>query len=198
MASGVNRARSAIHRLFTKWKSGNESCCTKWHRQGRMPSKVQGVMRKAGWLMLLFSTALTAAAQQKNPMDNKACKQDPWRCGVVVTFDPPFDGAAGVLLVPNKVTVDVPLELQPTEVRVTTYPLGTGVADQPSEGLAETSRFQKTGNYARFRVVVEKCPREETAGGLEISVWRKTFKQYPLRPWGGAYECRQVGDKDDR
>ena len=114
---------STVHEV----KSGDESCCTKWHRQGRMPSKVLGVMGKAGWLMLLFSMALAAAAQQKNPMDNKACKQDPWRCGVVVTFDPPFDGAAGVLLVPNKVTVDVPLELQPTEVRVTTYPLGTEV-----------------------------------------------------------------------
>jgi hypothetical protein len=148
-------------------------------------------MRKAGWLMLLFSMAFTAAAQQKNPVDNKACKQDPV-CGIVVSFDPPFDGAAGVLLVPNKITVDVPLELQPAEVRVTTYPLGTEVADQPSEGLAETSRFQKIGNHARFQVVVEKCPQEETAGGLEISVWRKTFKQYPLSPWGGAYECRQI------
>lgn len=155
-------------------------------------------MRKAEWFMLLFSMALTAGAQQKNPMDNKACKQGGWTCGVAVTFDPPFDGAAGVLLVPNKITVDVPLELQPTDVWVTTYPLGTQVADQPYEVLAETSRFQKIGNHARFQVVVEKCPREETAGGLEVSVWRKTFKQYPLRPWGGAYECRQIGDKDDR
>ena len=150
-------------------------------------------MRKIAWLMLLFLLALTAAARQESPSDNKPCKEHPGWCGIIVTFDPPVEDA---FLVPNKVTVDVPLELQPTEVSLETYPLGTEVADQPYEVLADMFRFEKTGNYARFHAVIEKCPKGD--GGLEVSVVRKKFKRYPMKPWGGAFECKQIGSKDTR
>ncbi len=145
-------------------------------------------MRKIGSLVLLPLLALTAAAQQKKPWQKQPCIEHPGWCGIIVTFNPPINDA---LLVPNEVTVDVPLELQPTEVSLETYPLGTEVADQPHELLADMSRFEKTGNYARFHAVIEKCPEKD--GGLKVSVVRKKFKQYPLKPWGGALDCRQMG-----
>jgi len=153
-------------------------------------------MRKAGWLTPLFLLALAAAAQQKSSRQEKPCIQDPG-CGIVVSFNPPFRVDEGILLVPTEVTVDVPLELQPTRVGVQTYPLGTEVADGPYEVLAEISRFQKAGKYARFRGLIEKCPKEEE-GGIEVYVLRKKFKQYPLRPWGGAIECREIEAKSTR
>ncbi len=143
--------------------------------------------------MLLFLLGFTAAAQQKSSVQEKPCQVDPG-CGIVVTFNPPFNADEDVLLVPNEVTVDVPLELQPTEVGVETYPLGTQVADIPYEPLAKMTRFQKTGKYARFRGVVEKCPEED--GGLEVYVLRRKLRQYPLRPWGGAIGCREIESKD--
>jgi hypothetical protein len=118
----------------------------------------------AGVLALLFSIPLMATAQQKTPWESKLCKEDPDTCGIIVTFKPPIVDA---LLLPNEVTVDVPLDLHATEVIVQSYPLGTGVADIPSEGLAAMHGFHKVGKYARFRGKINKCTDQ---GSIEVDV----------------------------
>lgn len=137
----------------------------------------------AGVLTLLLSMPLTAIAQQNKPWQNKLCKEDP-SCGIIVTFKPPIGDA---LLVPNEVTVDVPLELHATRVIVQSYPLGTGVADIPTKGLAAMYRFQKVGKYARFRGEINKCTDQ---GGVEVDVLCKGFEHYPIKVSGMAVECR--------
>src|SRR6266498_1990788 len=140
----------------------------------------------AGVLTLLLSIPLTATAQQ-----NKLCKEDP-ACGIIVNFNPPIDDA---LLVPNEVTVDVPLELRATKVTASSYPLGTGVGDIPSEGFVAMSRFQKVGKYARFRGEIKKCTDQ---GSIRVDVFCKGFERHPITPYGMAVECRQVNPKAAR
>src|SRR5579864_9383294 len=137
----------------------------------------------AGVLTLLLSIPLTATAQQNKPWESKLCKEDPGTCGIIVTFKPPIGDA---LLVPNEVTVDVPLELHATRVIVHSYPLGTGVADIPSEGLATMNRFQRVGKYARFRGEINKCTDQ---GSVEVDVLCKGFEHYPIRAYMMAVEC---------
>jgi hypothetical protein len=93
-------------------------------------------------LTLLLLIPLKTTAQQNKPWESKLCKQDPATCGIIVNFKPPIGDA---LLVPNEVTVDVPLELHAIKVIVQSYPLGTGVGDIPNEGLAAMHRFRKVG-----------------------------------------------------
>ena len=62
----------------------------------------------AGLSMLLLSLGVTATAQQNALWKSKLCKEHVGSCGILVTFNPPL---GDVLLVPNEVTVDVPLEL---------------------------------------------------------------------------------------
>jgi hypothetical protein len=150
-------------------------------------------MWKIGRLMLLFLVALTSAAQQKKPWQNKPCKQDPGWCGIIVTFNPPLD--EGTLLLPNEVTVDVPLELHANKVIVSSYPRGTEVAGGPSELLTAMSHFQKVGKYARFRGEIKKCPEEED---LMVYVYVKGFERYPITPYGSTIGCRPIGSKDTR
>ena len=144
----------------------------------------------AGALTLLLSILLTATAQQNKPRE-KLCKEDA-TCGIIVTFKPPIGDA---LLVPNEVTVDVPLELHATKVIVQSYPRGTGVADIPYEGLAAMYRFQKVGKYARFRGEINKCTDQ---GSVEVDVLCKGFQHYPIRAYMMAVECRQAGPKAAR
>jgi hypothetical protein len=139
---------------------------------------------------LLLSIAVSATAQQENPRESKLCKEDPGTCGIIVTFKPPI---GDVLLVPNDVTVDVPLELHPTAVIVQSYPLGTGVADIPPEGFAAMHGFQKVGKYARFRGGIKKCT-EQTS--VEVLVVCKGFEHYPITAYGGAIECMQASPKN--
>jgi hypothetical protein len=137
-------------------------------------------------LALLLSIPSMATAQQKNPSKSKLCKEDPTTCGVIVTFKPPIGDA---LLLPNEVTVDVPLELHATQVIVQSYPLGTGVADIPSEGLTAMHRFHKVGKYARFRGEISRCTDQ---GSIEVDVVCKDSEHYPIRAYGMAVECREV------
>lgn len=146
----------------------------------------------AGVLTLLLSIPLTATAQQNKPWESKLCKENPTTCGIIVIFKPPIGDA---LLVPNEVTVDVPLELHATKVIVQSYPRGTGVADIPSEGLAAMYRFQKVGKYARFRGEINKCTDQ---GSVEVDVLCKGFEHYPIRAYMMAVECRQAGPKAAR
>ena len=150
-------------------------------------------MRRFRLLMLLAITC-TAFAQQKPPQ--LACLQEAGNCGIVVNFNPPFN-VNEPLRVPNEVTVDVPLELQPAKVGVQTYPLGTGVADLPYEVLVELSREHNVGKYARFQGTIKECPPEQ-AGGIEIYVLLKKLKQYPIKPWGGAFGCEEIESKGAR
>jgi len=141
----------------------------------------------AGLWMLMLSMGFTAIAQQSAPWKSKPCKEHEGWCGIVVTFNPPIQNA---LVVPNKVTVDVPLELHPTKVVVSSYPLGTGVADIPSEGFVVMYRPDKVGNYARFRGEIKKCTDQ---GSVEVLVYCKGFDRYPINAGvGGAIECSQT------
>ena len=146
----------------------------------------------AGLWMLLLSMALTATAQQNAPWKSKPCKEHVDGCGIIATFNPPIDDT---LFVPNEVTVDVPLELHATKVIVSSYPLGTGVGDVPSEGFVEMYRFQKIGKYVRFRGEIKKCTDQ---GSVEVLVYCKGFEHYPIRAYGMAVECKQVGPKAAR
>jgi hypothetical protein len=141
----------------------------------------------AGVLALLLSISSSTIAQHNKPWESKLCKEDPGTCGIVVTFNPPIGDA--LLLVPNEVTVDVPLELHATRVIVQSYPRGTGVADIPNEGLATMDRFRMVGKYARFRGEIKKCTDQ---GSVEVDVFCKGFERYPIKPYGMAVECRQV------
>jgi hypothetical protein len=154
--------------------------------------KLPNVTWVAGVLTLLLSIPLTAIAHQNKPWESKLCKEDPAACGIIVTFKPSIGDA---LLVPNEVTVDVPLELHATRVIVQSYPRGTGVGDVPSEGLAAMYRFQKVGKYARFRAEIKKCTDQ---GSVEVDVFCKGFERYPIRPYAMAVECRQVNPKAAR
>lgn len=138
----------------------------------------------AGVLTLLLSIPLTATCQQNKPWKSKPCKENPGTCGIIVTFKPPIGDA---LLVPNEVTVDVPLGLNATRVIVQSYPRGTGVGD-PYEGLAVMYPFRKVGKYARFRGEIKKCTDQ---GSVEVDVLCKGFEHYPIRAYGMAVECRQ-------
>jgi hypothetical protein len=70
-------------------------------------------------LTLLLSIPLNATAQQNKPWESKLCKENPATCGIIIIFKPPIGDA---LLVPNEVTVDVPLELHATKVIVQPKP----------------------------------------------------------------------------
>lgn len=131
-----------------------------------------------------------ATAQRKPPWKSNLCRgKEVGSCGILVTFNPPIRGA---LLIPNEVTVDVPLELgQANNVIVSSYPLGTGLGDVPSEGFVRMYRFQKVGKYARFRGEIKKCTDQ---GSVEVDVYFKGFEHYPIRPYGLAVDCRQVVD----
>lgn len=142
----------------------------------------------AGLLMLLLSITLTATAQNFL-WESKPCQEAPGWCGIIVAFNPPIQDA---LFVPNEVTVDVPLELHATRVAVSSYPPGTGVADEPSEGFVAMSHFQKVGKYARFRGEIKKCNDQ---GSVAVYVFCKGFERYPITPYGMAIDCRQVGPK---
>src|SRR5262245_31358403 len=107
----------------------------------------------SGVLALLLSMSLMATSQQNKPWESKQCKEDPGARGIIVTFRPPIEDA---LVVPNQVTVDVPLELHATKVIVQSYPRGTGVGDIPSEGFAAMDHFRKVGKYARYRAEITK------------------------------------------
>jgi hypothetical protein len=146
----------------------------------------------AGVLALLLSISLMATAQQNKPWESKLCKEDPDTCGIIVTFKPPIGDA---LLVPNEVTVDVPLELHAAKVIVQSYPRGTGVGDIPNEGLAAMYRFRKIGKYARFHGEISKCTDQ---GSVEVDVLCKGFAHYPIRAYSMAVECRQADSKAAR
>lgn len=146
----------------------------------------------AGLLMLLLSMAHAATGQQNAPWKRKLCTEHPDSCGIVVTFNPPIDDA---LFIPNEVTVDVPLELHATKVIVSSYPLGTGVADIPREVFVEMYRFQNVGKYARFRGEIKKCTDQ---GSVDVLVFCRGFESYPITAYGMAVECRQVGPKAAR
>jgi len=96
-------------------------------------------------------------------------------------------------LVPNEVTVEVPLELgQVSEVVVNSYPRGTGVAHIPSEDFVVIYHSQKVGKYARFQAMIKKCTDQ---GSVEVNVFLKGFESTPVNAGvGGAVECRQVKD----
>lgn len=145
-----------------------------------------------GVLTLLLSMPLKATAQQDKPWDSKLCKENPNTCGIIVIFKPSIGDA---LLVPNEVTVDVPLELHATKVILQSYPRGTGVGDIPYEGLAAMDRFQKVGKYARFRGEIKKCTDQ---GSVEVDVFCKGFESYPIRAYAMAVECRQASPKAAR
>jgi hypothetical protein len=162
---------------------------------------------KAVLAVLLFLMAFRALAQQLKPWETKPGTEHPGWCGIIVTLNPPLDAAVqggysssargdiGPLLVPNEVTVDVPLELHPTEVIVASYPRGTEVADSPSELLTAMYRFKKVGEYARFRGQITRCPEEED---YEVSVYCRNFERYSITPGGSTIECRQIRPKDTR
>lgn len=141
----------------------------------------------AAVLMLLLSMGLTATAQQNAPWNNKLCKGYIGACGIVVTFNPPL---GDVLSVPNEVTVDVPLELgKVSKVVVSSYPLGTQVADIPSGGFAVMYRSRIVGKYARFIGKIKQCTNQ---GSLSVDVLFKGFEHYPMSAGvGGAIECEQ-------
>jgi hypothetical protein len=142
--------------------------------------------------MLLLSVGFTATAQQDAPWKSKLCKEHVGSCGILVTFNPPL---GDVLLVPNEVTVDVPLELGTvTRVVVSSYPLGTEMGDVPSEGFVAMYRSHKVGKYARFTGEIRKCTDQ---GSLTVDVYFKGFERYPMSAGvGGAIECEQSCTKD--
>jgi len=141
----------------------------------------------AGLLILLLSLASTATAQQNDPWKSKLCKEHVGSCGIVVTFNPPL---GDVLLVPNEVTVDVPLELgTASRVVVSSYPLGTGMEDVPSEGFVAMDRSHKVGNYARFIGQIRECTGQDS---LIVDVYFKGFENRPMSAGvGGALGCEQ-------
>ena len=148
--------------------------------------------RVAGLSILLLSLGVTATAQQNAPWESRLCKEHIGSCGILVTFNPPL---GDVLLVPNEVTVDVPLELG-TAIRVvvSSYPLGTEMGDVPSEGFVEMDRSYKVGNYARFTGEIRKCTGQES---LTVDVYFKGFERYPMSAGvGGAIGCEQRCTKD--
>ena len=154
--------------------------------------KSPNVKSVAGLLTLLFSIHVPATAQPNKPWESKLCKEDPATCGIIVTFNPPIGDA---LLVPNEVTVDVPLELHPTRVIVQSYPRGTDVGDIPYKGLAAMYRFQKVGKYARFRGKISKCSDQAS---VEVDVLCKGFERHPIRAYATAIECLQEAPKAAR
>jgi hypothetical protein len=142
--------------------------------------------------MLLLSLGFTATAQQDAPWKSKLCKEHIGSCGILVTFNPLLKD---VLLVPNEVTVDVPLELgEVSKVVVSSYPLGTGMGDVPSEGFVAMDRSHKVGDYARFTGEIRKCTGQ---GSLIVDVFFKGFERYPMSAGvGGAIGCEHRCTKD--
>src|SRR5579883_3443483 len=95
----------------------------------------------AAVVMPLLSMGFTATAQQNAPWKSKLCKQHIGSCGILVTFNPPLKD---VLLVPNQVTVDVPLKLgKVSKVAGSSSPREPAGPNTPSEGLASFTRSQK-------------------------------------------------------
>jgi len=146
----------------------------------------------AGPFLLVLSLGLAATAQQNEPWKSKLCQEHVGSCGILVTFNPPL---GDVLLVPNEVTVDVPLELGTvSRVIVSSYPLGTEMGDVPSEGFVEMDRSYKVGNYERFTGGIRKCTGQ---GSLTVDVYFKGFERYPMSAGvGGAIGCEQRCTKD--
>lgn len=148
--------------------------------------KLSKVAFIAGVLTVLLSISWMASTQNK-PWESKPCKEDPATCGIIVTFKPSIEDA--LLLVPNQVTVDVPLQLHATKVIVQSYPRGTGVGDIPNKGLAAMYRFHKIAKYARFRGEIEKCTDQ---GSVEVEVFSKGFEHNPTTAYGMAVECKRA------
>jgi hypothetical protein len=128
-----------------------------------------------------------AISKSNSPWNSKLCKgKGAESCGIVVRFHPPIKDA---LLVPNEVTVDVPLELgQVSKVVVSSYPRGTGVGDIPEQEFVQMRHSQKIGGHARFRGVLKKCTDQ---GSLHVLVYFKGFEHNPITPYGMAVECRE-------
>ena len=168
---------------------GYDNAC---YRQQRVDGNVKPLRLTCFAGLLLLSNALTATAQQDKPRERKPCQEHSAGCGIIVTFNPPLEDPEGTaLLVPNEVTVDVPVELQATQVVVSSYPRGTGVADIPSERFVAMYRFKKVGKYARFRGEIKKCTDQ---GSLQVLVYCKGFERYPVDAGvGGAIDCVEVG-----
>lgn len=139
-------------------------------------SSVNNTVAKAG-----------ATLKSKPPWKSKLCKgEEAQRCGIRVRFNPPVED---YLLIPSKVTVDVPLELgEVTHVIVSSYPLGTGVGDIPEQEFANMHHSQQIGGYSRFRGVMKKCTEQPS---LHVLVYFKGFENNPIMAYGLAVECRE-------
>ena len=132
-------------------------------------------------------SANIATAQPNPPWKSKLCKgKEAQRCGIRVEFNPPVKDA---LVLPNKVTVDVPQELgKVAKVVVSSYPRGTGLGDIPEQEFAQMRHSQNIGSYARFRGAIKKCTDQ---GSLQVLVYFKGFQHNPIWPYAMAVECRE-------
>lgn len=131
--------------------------------------------------LLILPSALWA---QREPCLTGADTPD---CGIQVVFNPPLKAPDNdIVTVPSELTVDVPLRLKPTKLRVNSGPAGTQVSE--FKPLAETAHYKKGKGVAQFRMEINDCP--PNGGVLTIDILTSRLP-YPIAVNSKPFECRQ-------
>jgi hypothetical protein len=145
-------------------------------------------MRLFCGLMLLLVCMPNAWAQREPCLAGT----DSPDCGIRITMSPPLKSPDdNTFWVPNEITIDVPLRLHPTKVQLMSGPTGTEVADA-FKLFAETARYKKVGNSARFQLEIKNCPGVDNA--LEFLIASPKLPS-PIVVNYQPLECQQHGDK---
>ena len=135
--------------------------------------------------LILFLSVATGLWAQSEPCLAGTDSPD---CGIKISMDPPLQAPDNsTLLVPNKITIEVPLRLHPSKVQLKTGPAGSTTADQ-FKVFAESARFKKAGNIVRFEMEVKDCPGPDTAFVFNIV---EPKLPYPMVVKYEPLQCKQ-------
>jgi hypothetical protein len=132
-------------------------------------------------MLLLAATTLWA---QREPC---LAGVDTPECGIRITMNPPSSPDQNLLLVPNEITVEVPLRLHANKVQLRSGPSGTEVADA-FKLVSETTHSKKAGGMARFMLAIKNCPGSDNALQFNIIAPRLP---YPITVNRQPLECKQ-------
>jgi hypothetical protein len=133
-------------------------------------------------LLLIVTVAATLWAQREPCLAGA----DTPECGIKITMNPQAPSES-VLLVPNEITVEVPLRLHPNKVQLKSGPSGTEVPDA-FKLIAETTHYKKSGGVVSFKLEIKSCPGTDNA--LDFNIFSPRLP-YPITVNRQPIECKQ-------
>jgi hypothetical protein len=112
-------------------------------------------------------------------------------CGIKIIVNPPLKPPdENVIWAPSEVTIDVPLRLHPSKVRLNSAPTGSDVAE--FKLFAETARYKKVDSFARYQMEIKNCP--EGDNGFVFNILSPRLP-YPIVVNSKPFECKQRATK---